>query len=205
MDDPRRYAPAALRNREAILTVLGRILPEAGLVLEIASGSGEHAVFFAPHLAAGRLSWEWQPTDLDPDNLRSIDAHTRDVDPAGKVILPAKTLDAAAHPWPVRQAAAVVCINMIHIAPWTACEGLMRGAGRVLQDGGPLYLYGPFMRGGAHTAPSNEMFDASLRARDADWGVRDLDDVAAQAAEHGLKLDEVVDMPANNLSVIFRR
>ena len=205
MDDPRRYAPAASRNREAILDVLRRVLPGDGMVLEIASGSGEHAAFFAPNLADRSGSRQWQPTDIDPDAMRSIDAHARDADPSGGAILPAKCLDTAAPDWPVDGAAAIVCINMIHIAPWSACEGLMRGAGRVLRQGGPLCLYGPFKRGGAHTAPTNDAFDASLRARDAAWGVRDLEDVAALAAQNGLALDEIIDMPANNLSVVFRR
>ncbi len=213
MSDPRRYAPAAARNRQAILDVLHRVLPPDGLVLEIASGSGEHAAFFAPNLAPNRAhdetasggSWRWQPTDIDPDALSSIDAHARDADPDGRIILPAKRLDTAAPQWPVGDMSGIVCINMIHIAPWSACEGLMRGAGRLLVQGGLLCLYGPFKRGGAHTAPSNDAFDASLRARDAAWGVRDLDDVDALAAQNGLALDAVIDMPANNLTVVFRR
>ncbi|RVU36442.1 DUF938 domain-containing protein [Hwanghaeella grinnelliae] len=205
MEDPRRVSPAFARNAEPILTVLDRVLPPVGTVLEIASGPGEHAVFFSRNLASGRYDWRWQPTDIDLDNLTSIDAHARALEGREEVLLPAKHLDASAAVWPVERADAVVCINMIHIAPWAACAGLLRGAGRVLPKDGVLYLYGPFKRGGAHTAPTNEAFDASLRARDASWGIRDLDDVAALAAEHGFGLDDTVEMPANNLSVVFRK
>lgn len=205
MDDPRRYAPAVARNRQAILDVLRRVLPADGLTLEVASGSGEHAAFLAPQLALDRPALRWQPTDFDADALAGIDAHTREADAAGTVVLPAKRLDATASDWPVDRAAATVCINMIHISPWAACEGLMRGAGRILTDDGVLYLYGPFKRDGDHTAPSNEAFDASLKARNRDWGVRDLEAVAAAAGEHGLDLVEIVEMPANNLSLIFRK
>lgn len=205
MEDPRRYAPAAARNRDAILSVLRQVLPRDGLVLEIAGGSGEHAAHFAPALAADRPGGQWQPTDIDPDALASIDAHTADADPARRLIRPALLLDTTAPEWPVDRAAAVICINMIHIAPWSACEGLLRGAGRILPDGGIVYLYGPYKRGGAHTAPSNAEFDASLRARDPSWGVRNLEDVAALAEGSGLALADIVDMPANNLSVVFRK
>lgn len=205
MEDPRRSSPAFTRNAEPILDVLARLLPDDGLVLEVASGPGEHAAFFASRLAADRTVWQWQPTDLDPDNLTSIDTYARAVDGGGQILLPAKRLDATEEDWPVARAAAMVCINMIHIAPWAACEGLLRGAGKVLAQGGPLYLYGPYKREGRHTAPSNEAFDASLRARNPEWGVRDLDDVSALAAANGLRFEEAVDMPANNLSVIFRK
>lgn len=205
MEDPRRYAPATARNRDAILAVLEDVLPGDGTVLEIASGSGEHAAYFAPSLATAGWSGNWQPTDIDPDALRSIDAHTQDADPDRAVILPAKTLDTCAAEWPLEAASAILCINMIHIAPWDACQGLMKGAARVLRAGGTLYLYGPYKRGGAHTAPSNADFDASLRSRDPRWGIRDLDAVTEQAAENGLNLDRVVEMPANNLSVVFRK
>lgn len=205
MEDPRRASPAFVRNAKPILSVLDRVLPRDGLVLEVASGPGEHAVFFSRHLVSGRDDWRWQPTDIDPGNLASIDAHARALEDRGDALLPAKHLDAAAADWPVGRADAVVCINMIHIAPWTACAGLLQGTGRLLPKAGVLYLYGPFKRGGAHTAPSNEEFDASLRARDPSWGVRDLEDVVALAAEHGLSLDETVEMPANNLSVVFRK
>ena len=199
MSDARRYAPAAASNREPILEVLARILPASGLVLEVASGSGEHAVFFAarlPHLV-------FQPTDPDPPNRASI-AAWRDHAAPGNV-RPPLALDATEERWPIAHADAVLCINMIHIAPWDACLGLLAGAARVLPAGGALVLYGPFRRGGRHTSPSNEAFDASLRAQDPAWGVRDLDDVAAAGAPRGLALDDAIDMPSNNLTVVLRR
>jgi cyclopropane fatty-acyl-phospholipid synthase-like methyltransferase len=192
-------APAVARNRDPILTVLREVLPAAGTVLEIASGTGEHAVHFAaalPHLT-------WQPTDPDAQARSSIAAHAA---AAGLTnLLPPLELDASAPVWPVTRADALVSINMIHISPWRATQGLMAGAARVLPAGAPLYLYGPYRRHGQHTAPSNAAFDESLRARDPEWGVRDLNEVAALAAEHGLALQRSVAMPANNLSVIFRR
>jgi hypothetical protein len=197
-------APSVARNREPILAVLRRvvplpILPARGLVLEIASGSGEHAIYFAaalPHLT-------WQPSDPDPDARESIAAYLAAT--ALPNVLPPLILDAAASNWPVTQADVIVAINMIHIAPWAATEGLMAGAERLLPVGGVLFLYGPFREHGQHTAPSNAAFDESLRARDREWGVRDLDEVAALASQHGLALEERVAMPANNLSVVFRR
>ena len=192
-------SPAVARNREPILDVLRRVLPERAAVLEIASGSGEHAVYVAAALA----HLTWQPTDPDPEALASIAAYRA----AARLpnLLPPLALDAAASAWPVTQADAIVAINMIHIAPWAAAEGLMAGAERLLPGGGVLYLYGPFREHGRHTAPSNAAFDESLRARNREWGVRDLDEVAALANRHGLTLDERVAMPANNLSVVFRR
>jgi len=195
----RRHAPAAARNREPILAVLRRVLPPTGLVVEIASGSGEHAVHFAralPHL-------EFQPSDPDPDSRASIDAWRRHE--ALPNVRPAVALDATAATWPIEAPAAFSCCNMIHIAPWEAGLGLLRGAGRFLAPGHPLVLYGPFRRAGRHTAPSNERFDESLRERDARWGVRDLDEVVAEAQKQSLELDEIVEMPANNLTVILRR
>lgn len=197
--DQRLFAPAVARNREPILAVLRRVLPESGLVLELASGTGEHAAFFAaafPHL-------DWQPSDPDPRARASIAAF-RSAE-GGTNLRPPLALDGAALSWPLERAAAVVCINMIHIAPWAAAEGLMAGAARLLPAGGPLFLYGPFKEAGRHTAPSNEAFDADLRARDPRWGVRDLGEVVALAAAHGLRHEETVAMPANNRSVIFRR
>ena len=197
--DPRLHAPAVARNREPILAVLRRVLPSSGLVLEVASGSGEHALFFAaalPHLI-------WQPSDHDPRARASI-AGVRDTGAPPK-LLPPVALDASAAEWPVAGAAAVVCINMIHIAPWSACAGLMAGAARILTAGGVLYLYGPYKEDGRHTAPSNEAFDADLCARDPHWGVRDLGEVIALARGHGLSHRETVAMPANNRSVVFRR
>ncbi|MSP89450.1 MAG: DUF938 domain-containing protein [Alphaproteobacteria bacterium] len=197
--DLRRHAPATLRNRDSILAVLVRALPGHGLVLEVASGSGEHAAFFAPCLTPRR----WQPSDADSDARASIAAYAAAA--ACPTLMPPIALDANAGTWPIAAADAVVCINMIHIAPWSAAQGLIAGAATILPTGGLLYLYGPFTRGGRHTAPSNQTFDAGLRARDPAWGVRDLDDVARLAASHGLALDETIEMPANNLSVLFRR
>jgi hypothetical protein len=192
-------APAVARNRDPILAVLHRTLPGRGTVLEIASGSGEHAV----HFAAALPQLTWQPTDADPDARDSIAAYR--VAAHLPNLLAPLALDAAASAWPISQADAIVTINMIHIAPWAATEGLMAGAARLLAAGSVLYLYGPFRERGRHTAPSNAAFDESLRARNGEWGVRDLDEVAALADRHGLELDERVAMPANNLSVVFRR
>ena len=194
-----RVAPAIARNRDPILAVLRRVLPTHGTVLEIASGSGEHALYFT----AGLPNLTWQPTDVDPVALKSISAH-RDL-AATPNLLPPLELDAQAASWPITRADAVVCINMLHIAPWSAAQGLMTGAGRVLPAGGVLYLYGPFQQDGLHTAPSNAVFDATLRARNPDWGVRDLTDVAQLAAMSGFHLVDQIAMPANNLSVVFRR
>jgi hypothetical protein len=196
MTDARREAPAVARNRDAILAVLRGILPARGLLLEVASGSGEHALHFAPAFP----ELVFQPSDPDPEARASIDAWCAGV----ANIRAALALDAAAADWPLDRADAVLCINMIHIAPWAACLGLLRGAARLLPPGAPLVLYGPFKRGGAHTAPSNEAFDESLRARDPEWGVRDLEAVAAAAAAD-FAPPAVMEMPANNLTVAFRR
>ncbi len=192
-------APAVARNRAPILAVLRRVLPRAGLVLEVASGSGEHAV----HVAAAMPGLRWQPSDPGPAALRSIAAHAR----AGGLanILPPVPLDAAAPLWPVDRADAIVTINMVHIAPWSATEGLMAGAGRVLPETGPLVLYGPFREDGQPLVPSNAAFDEDLRARDPAWGVRDVAAVAEVASTCGLRLSERVEMPANNLILVFRR
>ena len=197
--DPRIYRPHVARNRDAILDVLRRVLPAQGLVLEIASGSGEHAVYYAQKLP----SLVWQPTDPDAEAFASIAAH-RAAASAPNLLAPLR-LDVTADAWPVARADAIVCNNMIHIAPWAACEGLIAGAQRTLPAGGILYLYGPYKIDGRHTAPSNEAFDADLRGRNPAWGIRDLGDVTALAQRHGLTLADTVPMPANNLSVIFRR
>ena len=194
-----RQAPAAERNKDAILDVLRQVLPERGLVLEVASGTGQHAV----HFAAALSGVSWQPSDPDPENRASIAAY---VSASGlKNAAAPIAVDARDASWPIDAADAIVCINMIHIAPWAAAEGLFSGAARLLSEGKPLVLYGPFKRGGRHTAPSNAEFDASLKRRDAAWGVRDLDDVTALAQRHGFELDREVPMPANNLTVVFRR
>ncbi|RUP16512.1 MAG: DUF938 domain-containing protein [Methylobacterium sp.] len=193
------FSPAVARNAGSIVEVLKRVMPPDGLVLEIASGSGEHAVHFANAMPA----LDWQPSDPDEAARRSIGAHAR-ASGLSNIRSPL-AIDAARPPWPVARADALVAINMIHIAPWDATTGLMAGAGATLPAGGVLYLYGPFRENGAHAAPSNIAFDDSLRARNASWGVRDIEAVAAAAGAQGLHLFERVAMPANNLSLIFRK
>ena len=199
MTDPRRHAPATARNRDPILDVLRGVLPTRGIVLEIASGSGEHAVHFARALPG----LDFQPSDPDPDALASITAWSAE---SGLPNLrPPLLLDAAATSWPAEAADAILCINLIHISPWRATEGLMAGAARLLAPGAPLILYGPYRRDGVPTAPSNEAFDESLRARDPAWGLRQLEDVAVLAESAGFGPPAIFEMPANNLSVVFRR
>ncbi len=195
----KRHAPATVRNRDAIADVLEKVLPPSGTVLEVASGTGEHIIHFAqrfPQLV-------WQPSDYSELSLPSIAAWVAEAGVGN--VLPPVPLDASAADWPVPAAAAILCINMIHISPWAATQGLMAGAGRLLPAGAPLYLYGPFLRDDAETAPSNRDFDQSLKDRNPDWGLRHLTDVTALAAAQGLQLDRVIEMPANNLSVIFRK
>ncbi|HEY0412327.1 MAG TPA: DUF938 domain-containing protein [Allosphingosinicella sp.] len=195
----RLSAPAAARNRDPIAAVLREMLPASGTVLEVASGTGEHVVHFAglfPHL-------RWQPSDAEAEALASIRAWRAEAKLAN--LLDPVRLDARTAPWPVDRADALLCINMVHISPWAATEGLMRGAGVLLPAGAPLILYGPYRRGGVPTAPSNEAFDASLKARDAEWGLREVEAVEAEAALHGLRVDRLVEMPANNLTLVFRR
>lgn len=197
--DPRRHAPATLRNRDAIVDVLRDIVPTEGTVLEIASGSGEHALYFAHAFPALR----WQPSDPDPAALRSIAAWLAE-DKATNVAAPTM-IDVSSDFWPIEKADAILCINMIHISPWQATLGLMRGAARILPVGGALYLYGPFLREGVQTASSNIAFDISLRDRDPRWGLRDVSDVTEAAEKEGLRFERLVEMPANNLSLIYRR
>lgn len=197
--DARLHAPSAQRNREAILAVLNDVLPPSGLVLEIASGSGEHAVHFARALPG----LTFQPSDPSPDAVASIAAWMKESGLGN--ILPPLVVDATALDWPIAAAEAILCINMIHIAPWAATEGLFRQAGRLLKSGQPLYLYGPYRRPGRPIEPGNAAFDESLRGRDPAWGLRELDAVAALGTANGLGAPEIVEMPANNLSVIFRK
>ena len=199
-DDARLYAPSAARNRDAIYAVLGHHLPSHGLVLEIASGSGEHTAHFAQYSAPDLI---FQPSDPDSNARASIDAWSATSGLSN--IRPAMALDAEAQIWPITNAEAVVCINMIHISPWSATIGLMRGAGRIMSAHGLLYLYGPYRRDGRHTAPSNEAFDQDLRRRNPTWGVRDLEAVAALATENGFTPPTIIEMPANNLSLVFTR
>jgi SAM-dependent methyltransferase len=193
-----RSAPAALRNREPIADVLADWLPPAGLVLEIASGTGEHAAYFAERFP--RL--EWQPTDLHPDALGSI-AAWRD-ETALSNLRPPMTLDAASDHWPIDRAEAVLSINMVHISAWTSALGLIAGAARLLQAGSPLILYGPWLKDDVPTAESNLAFDADLKRRDPEWGLRRVEDFAAAASDH-FKLVEIRAMPANNLMLLLRR
>ncbi|TAD88681.1 MAG: DUF938 domain-containing protein [Alphaproteobacteria bacterium] len=199
MSDPRLYAPAVQRNREPLRDVLAEVLPASGLVLEVASGTGEHAVFFAEAFPG----LTFQPTDADAEARASIDAWVALTGQGN--LRPALALDAAAAEWPITAADAVMCINMIHIAPWAACLGLMAGAARCLSPSSPLILYGPYRRDGQHTAPSNVEFDRSLKARNSAWGVRDLEAVAAAAAAVGFAPPIITAMPANNFTLVFRR
>ncbi len=195
----KREAPAVARNRDPILDVLRRYLPPKGLVLEFASGTGEHAMHFAAALPA----LTFQPSDPNESARASIDAWAQTRGLAN--VRPALALDASAGEWPVDGVAAIFCINMIHISPWAATVGLIEGAGDALPSGGVLFLYGPYRRGGVPTAPSNEAFDADLRSRNADWGLRQLEEVEVLAQRHGFGAPTVIEMPANNLSVVFRK
>ena len=213
--DLRQHAPATQRNRQPILEVLKQYVSSTGTVLEIASGTGEHACFLASHLP----QCDWLPTDINPMSLDSIEAwrHRSALDN----LLPPIFLDVRDVPWSVEaiplpkplqdtsfsinDVRAIASINMVHISPWEACQELIAGAGRILQSGGVLYLYGPYKRNGSHTSPSNAAFDQSLRSRNPEWGVRDLEAVVALADAQALELTKVIDMPANNLSVIFTK
>lgn len=193
----RMTSPAAGRNRGPILDALRPLLPAAGLLLEVASGTGEHAATIAAALPALSI----QPTDPRPEGRASIDDWCADLPNVRAALL----LDAAAPHWPVAAADAVLCINMIHIAPWAAAQGLVAGSARVLAAGGLLVLYGPFLQAGVATAPGNAEFDLDLRVRNRDWGIRLLEDVEALAAAQGFGRPAIMPMPANNLLVAFRR
>lgn len=193
----RKYAPATLRNRDVIVDVLRSILPDSGMVLEIASGSGEHVACFAAAFPNLLL----QPSDPDPEARASISAWCADRE---NVLAPV-ALDAAVDGWPVEEVAAILCINMVHISPWDATIGLMQGASRRLVSGAPLYLYGPYHRADVKTAESNEAFDRSLRSRNPEWGLRSVDDMIALGSQNGFGFERLVEMPANNLSLIFRK
>lgn len=198
----KHFAPAADRNTAPILDVLRDAVTPTGRALEIASGTGQHVTAFA----AAFPEILWQPSDPDSGARVSVDAWVADSGLPN--LAPALALDVTAERWDGALEPGLdlmVCINMIHISPWAACEGLLRGAGRLLRADGLLYLYGPYKQDGSHTAPSNEAFDESLQARNPQWGVRDLADVTAAAAEQGLSLDRTVEMPANNFSVLLQR
>ena len=192
-------SPSVACNRDPILTILRRVLPQTGTVLEVASGTGEHAAHFAAALP--RLTW--QPTDYNEQALNSIAAH-RAASRLSNLLAPF-VLDVSAPQWPMDHADAIVAINMVHISPWHATQGLMAGAERVLPSGGVLYLYGAYQENGSHTSLSNEAFDEDLRRRNPEWGIRSLEDVTELARTHGLELVERIPMPANNLSLILRR
>ncbi|MDJ1174776.1 DUF938 domain-containing protein [Roseofilum capinflatum] len=201
--DLRQSAPATQRNREPILKVLERVLPSKGTVLEVASGTGEHAVFFAPRLQPRA----WLPSDFNPQLIESIKAWQAYY--PNNFLYPPIRLDAQNPPWDLgeyqSEITAIVCINMIHISPWEVCLGLLKGAQDLLPSQGILYLYGPYKHKGEHTAPSNATFDRSLRSSNPLWGVRNLEDVIEVAQAHHLRHLETIEMPANNLSVVFER
>ncbi|MGB3051509.1 MAG: DUF938 domain-containing protein [Polyangiales bacterium] len=193
------FAPAAERNRQPILDVLRRVLPSTGLVLEVASGTGQHAIFFTEHLPRLR----WQPSDASADALRSIAAW---VEESGhENLLPPIELDVRTLRWPIASADALLCINMIHISPWETTEALFHGASALLADGAPLVTYGPYRLHGEHSAPSNAAFDQSLRSRNPRWGVRDIDALTELAGRAGFELQERVSMPANNMTLVWTR
>ena len=197
--DGRLASPSAERNRGVIAGVLSQVLPQSGLVLEVGSGTGQHAVHFArlmPHLT-------WQPTEQDEDCLRSISAWAA-VEPLANVRQPLY-LDVTDTRWPIELADAIICINMIHISPWSTTQALLRGAKHILPPAGLLCLYGPFRVAGKHTAASNRAFDAQLRAINSEWGVRDLDAVSTEARAYNIELARTFEMPANNLIAIYRK
>ena len=195
----RLVSPSAERNKGAIAGVLKKVLPHRGVVLEISSGTGQHVAHFGremPYLT-------WQPSERDEESLQSI-AHWVAAEGQTNIRAPLR-LDVTEQPWPVSSAAAVICLNMIHIAPWSAGQALIRGASAALSSGGTLFLYGPFRRNGQHTSTSNEAFDRQLQSQDPEWGVRNLEDVARFAKAHDFGAPEIHEMPANNLSVAFRK
>lgn len=194
----KRHAPATLRNRDVIADVLARELPATGLVLEVASGSGEHVTHFAARFPA----LDWQPSDPDPIARASISAWVEEIALAN--ICPTLDLDAASPEWPIPDAAAILCINMTHIAPWAATVGLFAGAARLLKRGAPLILYGPFLKADVETAPSNLAFDTQLRSHNPAYGLRAVEDMDRVANEHGFARTACHSMPANNLTLVYR-
>lgn len=198
-EDKKRHVPAALRNREAIADVLALELPDSGLVLEVASGSGEHALYFTERFP----SLTWQPSDPDPAALASIQAWRAEHERPN--LLPAIELNGEDSDWALDQANAIFCANMIHIAPWQACEGLFAGAARLLPYGAPLILYGPYVEDDIETAPSNLAFDVSLKARNPSWGLRNVADIDALGTDYGFARKARHEMPANNLTLVYHR
>ena len=194
-----KHAPATLRNRDAIVAVLEEILPSRGLVLEIASGTGEHVVYFGRNFP----DLTFQPSDPDPACCQSIAAWTKREGATN--ILPPKQLDAQAPEWDVPETAAILCINMVHISPWESSIGLFDKAAELLDPGAPLYLYGPYLREDIETAPSNLDFERSLKSRDLRWGLRDVTDMDALATANGFQRKSLIEMPANNISLVYRK
>jgi len=201
--DNKLYAPACERNSDVLLDVFKAHMPKSGTVVEVASGTGQHAAHIAPHLAP----LYWQPSDIDPEKIKSIDAWIAET--SAENILPAARLNMLEHsfhdldlPAPLT---AVAAINLIHISPWQVAEALVQSASNALATDGVLFLYGPYRRGGQHTSVSNESFDLSLKSRDGEWGVRDLEAVTNMAVEHSFHPPKIIEMPANNLSVIFKK
>lgn len=194
-----RHAPATLRNRDAIVAVLRDILPDQGLILEIASGTGEHAVYFGRNFP----DLTFQPSDPDPACCESIAAWTKREGVAN--ILPPLQLDAQAAQWDVQDVAAILCINMVHISPWESSIGLFDKAGRLLAPGAPFFLYGPYLRAEVETAPGNLAFERSLKSRNLRWGLRDVADMDALAERNGFVRENLVEMPANNISLVYRK
>jgi SAM-dependent methyltransferase len=192
-------SPSAERNKGPIAGILKRVLPDHGTVLEISSGTGQHVVHFAREMP----DLTWQPSERDAPSLQSIERWMA-AENLPNILAPLR-IDVTELPWPAGNAAAIVCLNMIHIAPWPAAEGLIQGAKSVLGQGGILFLYGPYRRQGRPTAPSNETFDEQLRSRNLEWGLRNVEDVARYAMLHGFDPPEIHEMPANNLSLVFRR
>lgn len=195
----KRHAPATARNSEPLAKVLAEELPESGLLLEIASGTGEHAVFMARRFP----DLQWQPSDLSTDALQSVDAWREEADLDN--LRPAIALDAASASWPVKKVDAILCVNMVHISPWAATEGLFAGAARLLSSRNPLAIYGPFLEEQVDTASSNLSFDKSLRSRDSDWGLRDIAALDRLASLNGMSRTARHEMPANNLTLIYRK
>ncbi|MGY6530510.1 MAG: DUF938 domain-containing protein [Cyanobacterium sp.] len=203
MKQMKQYAPATLRNREPILEVLREVFPQNGSILEISSGTGEHCVYFAPHFPR----CTWIPSDISESAIASITAWKQESGHPN--IQNPKIIDVTKPQWYEslmdHNIRAIACINMIHIAPWDACGGLMVGAGKILKNGDKLYLYGPYKRNNQHTAPSNEQFDQSLQNRNPAWGVRNLETVVEEAQKSQLFLQKIIEMPSNNFSVIFEK
>ena len=197
--EARKFAPATLRNRNPITEVLRNFLPSSGLVLELASGSGEHVVHFA-----AKLPWlRWQPSDRNEEACRSVAAWTAEA--ALENVLPPVRLDVSDATWPFDTADAILCINMAHISAWEATVSVFSHAATLLEPGNILYFYGPFIRDGVVTSPSNVEFDYSLKSRNPDWGLREVAAIDRLAVANGFLPSEIIEMPANNLSLLFRR